>query len=197
MRILFLLVALFYCRAEAYGFDLIANAVGERITSRLAVSKTSKARFAGYGVGGALVAYAKHASFDPGDPFQGYGFALSIGYFTRNLDNTANTSTSFETLIGSEASIGARIYGLGLFVGGAVKRITFELSNTSNGSVTVTNYKGLGARFEAGMQLPLASYLILTPIVHYDITDVNSTEAYNPSKRLNDFGVGFNLGLRF
>lgn len=190
-----LLSSIFLVEAKAAGAEIHVNAIGEITNSRLSVSPSSKASFTGNTVGASILFLNSMGSKGPASSLTGYGLGIVGAYLQRDQENTANTSGASETLKGNEIVFGGRFYGLGLFMGLNLKYSTLTLASSPSG--TKIEYKGLGVRMEGGLQMNLGSMLTFTPELHYDISNISSPDSTGTSKRLNDFGLGVNLGLRF
>lgn len=185
---------IFLNQAHAREVQVHLNAIGEITNSRLAVSQANKASFSGNTVGANILLVTSMGTNIPGASLAGYGLGLVGSYLQRSQENTANKPGVSETLEGNEILFGGRLYGLGLFLGLNFKYSTLTLA--SRPAETKIEYKGLGVRFEGGLQINLGPTLTFTPVLHYDISNISSPDNAGASKRLNDFGMGVNLGFR-
>ncbi len=193
MKWLYVVALLLLPLAEAHGKDNIDVQVFGRYgynASRLNVAQNLKASYSGTEFGGKTVFKAATK--------KEYGLGIAFGIDKSSLDNTANTETESETIEGTQLSLTARFYALNLFLGGGILFNSFDLAYvaTAGATPTVTNYSGVGLRIEAGLDLELKNWLILTPALNYDFLDV-STKGTTTIKRMNSFGIGVGLGVQF
>lgn len=157
-------------------------------SSRFQLNQTSTASFSGLSYGGYV-----STKFNSN---RNYGVALLGGFEAISLDNTANTSTEYETLEGSVINIGARFYAVDLFLGMGILYI--NTTDTYVGTTSLkTNYTGLGVRLETGMDLHLGKTVMFIPRIHYDISDFSPESATSTKQRFKNFGASAGLGLEF
>ena len=188
MKFLFFL-ALFFLSLTAHGRDSEFQTLlrYDYQLSSLVLPNGAKANYSG-------ASYGLHA----GQKFSnnGYGLGFMLGYDTRNLDNSANSASTSETLKGSTISIVTRLYALNLYLGAGILYSNLKTSYSVGGAATNLQYTAFGLRLETGGDVPLGKNFFLAPKVHYDLMRA-STPSTTGTNKLNTFGVGAGIGISF
>ncbi len=126
----------------------------------------------------------------------GYGLGLRFGVASNKGNNSANSTTTTESINYSRFSLQARLYALDFHIGLGVDYTNATTATTASSTLRNESYSGLGIRIEAGYDFYFGGPLFLSPRVYYSISKLRP-ESTTGSSSFNAFGTGIGLGLDF
>jgi hypothetical protein len=186
---IFLMISLLLAKnASAIGLKYQGKGFGGYTNTSMSVTSESRANYGGPRYGGEAAIIA-----DAGT----YGGAGFVGYRTGDSDNSANNTTSSETINSKMTYGGGRAYAADAFFQIAVVYQESKISYTTGSTTTQALYSGFGYHLGLGIDIPLGASLFISPVAYYEKADLTQKDASVGSRRVEEGGVLLGAGFTF
>lgn len=175
-------------QSQAEGLEVQSKIEGGYSHSSMDLTSDRVARFGGYRFGGSagLVAFVNN-----------YGFGGVLGYRSGTSANSANSTSTSETLNLKSILLAGKVYAARAYVqlGAALIESNFKLKNGE--TTTVSQFSGFGVHLSLGIDILMSKTFYVSPSVFYETANLNQKNSTAGSKTFEEGGLLVGLGIRF